>query len=492
MVLHGFNPNSPSIYPASACIKVENCQNIRLSGIAIDMNVLPYSTGTITDKGPGYFEVQFFPQYEASSAMKVEGILSHTSNGEISGKNCDSYYPGGAVQLQSTSTLKKLRFLTGLCSSLQVGEWISIRHQIYGQNGIACIDSSGIEIDSVDIYSSAGMGIVFAGCDRVTVTGSSVRRRQDSHRPISTNADALHIVNGRGRYTISECTFNWMGDDGINIHNYNGQIVAESTSSSSVVFVPKSGHWHNVYKGGDTIQFRHPGTMELVHETFLLQDPTQSGQNLNMILGSLPASTLLGTIACVCTGPSSVSIDGAVIHNNRARGMVLQSANTTVVNSNIRRTTGPAVLVTSDAFFFYESRPASNLTIADCTFEANNLGAVSGNAAVCCTAPVGSPPGGEMLGGNGVHQDIAIHRNLITNQPRGAIYVSSSSMLTISRNQMLNLSSGIGIPPKSQYALLLERVNGAVISNNLLSGQYVMSFGQTESQNISLINNIGF
>ena len=80
------------------------------------------------------------------------------------------------------------------------------------------------------------MGIVGQLSENITLDGITAEPREGGKRLLSTNADATHFINCRGKIEVARCKFVQMMDDASNVHGiYNIPPCITNYSSNTIL-----------------------------------------------------------------------------------------------------------------------------------------------------------------------------------------------------------------------------------------------------------------
>ena len=108
-------------------------------------------------------------------------------------------------------------------------------------------------------YSSAGMGLIAQRSDTVTVSGWKTR----GTRFTGLQADATHFSNCRGLVSVTDCLFEGMVDDAINVHSTCLKIVERKGARTIVCqYMHKQSVGFEVFLAGETLRFIKGATLE--------------------------------------------------------------------------------------------------------------------------------------------------------------------------------------------------------------------------------------
>lgn len=249
------------------------------------------------------------------------------------------------------------------------GDVFLLRHHVYGGNVFNVTASSNVTFDGINILSAAGMGwLITDRCERfqllncsVDIDGSAVSER------ISSTADAVHIANTNGHFRIDGCSFGFMGDDAVNVHD-NLSVINEITGSASAML---STNAPNINPGDDVEFFGD--RFEKLGFTAVVVSFDGKTAVFDRNLPSYIKSDCIVVNRSIDSG--NYVITDNRIHENRARGFLLQSSNGLCANNSFYKTMGNAIKVVTDisSGLWLEGTGVNLLEIKDNSFTDCNI-----------------------------------------------------------------------------------------------------------------------
>ncbi len=251
------------------------------------------------------------------------------------------------------------------------GETYIIRHFAYDGTIFQLTGNSrDITFDGVRIYGSPGMAYICEGnASHFQIINGyiGVNPEEKDKAFVSITADAIHIVNTDGCFNIENCDISRMGDDAINVHDGLGYVSAVNQNKLTVI---ASAMRLTV---GDTVAFKN--------ERFENTDITAKIVDVKYLEGITKEITLdtdksdkifAGYVAYSkeCNSSNYV-IRNNYFHENRARGLLLQSSNGLCENNRFYKIMGQAIKVVMDIVptSWQEGTGVDNLEIRNNTFE---------------------------------------------------------------------------------------------------------------------------
>lgn len=358
-------------------------------------------------------------------------------------------------------------FHDGRLNQLQEGEVYLIRHktygiygsaQPYGSNAVELLGCSNISIRNVTIYSAPGMGFrAGEGTHHFQLYACKIGLRPGAgDRRVSTTADAIHIADTGGFARIEKCDFSFMGDDCINIHD-NIAVIASMVDSSSCVI-----NEHMGCRVGDTLVVKRDDFADTGIE-LVVSHITEHGEGKRTLRFEKASSGDIGA-GCILFNKKYNSSNYVIwdnnFHENRARGLLLQSGNGLVEGNRFYKTQGAAILVLVDVQpgLWAEGTGVENLLIRDNLFECCDVNDWTALISMKITLPSGKNC-------KSVFREIVFEKNTFVAYPRRCFYISSAEKIRIQENRFLNSLPDNDADTLSQ-SVLVEHSENVLIHNN--------------------------
>lgn len=118
---------------------------------------------------------------------------------------------------------------------------------------MAFSDCRDVEVSDVDVRSGVAMGVVAEMCENVRIVRYNVRPDEGAH--VSLTADAIFLVDTKGRIEIAECEIGWGLDDVMNLHgNYTRLESADGRRCELAVQRPNYAGYFPV-RVGEKVEF---------------------------------------------------------------------------------------------------------------------------------------------------------------------------------------------------------------------------------------------
>ena len=251
---------------------------------------------------------------------------------------------------------------------LPAGTIVAMRSWDRPTPGIFLSHNTRTTIKNVKVHYAQGMGLLAQLCDDITMDGFGVcLKGENDSRYFTTQADATHFSQCKGKITSVNGLYEGMMDDAINVHGTYLKVLQQIDTHTL-----KARYMHDQAWGfdwgfpGDSVQFIRSKTMELLDgknciERITASDkPTADGAREFIIRFTQP---LPGTLAEQTdfgienlTWTPEVYFAGNTIRNNRARGTLFSTPKKTIVENNLfDHTSGTAILLCGDCNGWYET-----------------------------------------------------------------------------------------------------------------------------------------
>ena len=331
-----------------------------------------------------------------------------------------------SVQKISDNTLRVTH--NGCMDNFENGETYILRHHVYDGTVFNIRDySENITFDNVSIHGSSGMAYICEGsCSHFQIINSfiGVNPEHKDKRCVSLTADAIHIVNTNGCFNISDCDISGMGDDAVNVHDGLGYVSAVNGNTLTLIASAMR------LESGDTLAFKNDIFENTDLTAKIVSVKALEGITKEVVVDFLPESVTEGWTAysMECNSGNYVIRDN-YFHENRARGLLLQSSNGLCENNRFYKTMAQAIKVVMDIepTLWQEGTGVDNLVISNNTFEMCNYsdwGSV---------IEIGTNIAGKSAG-TAVFTNVEITSNTFTDIPSRLMRANNINGLVFSRN----------------------------------------------------------
>ena len=332
---------------------IVNCNCIEIRGLGITWNLDVSRLASLVkirnaSKESHSFELEFTELNGVSADIPIMAFTKYDPETLTPGTRQDfkeNYvyqFPGSIKTAEKTghNVLKVTH--DGSLDNYTDGEVYLLRHHVYGGNAFNVYNTSNITFSGIKLYAVAGMGwLIENRSEHFQLLGCVIGLdpEHDDNR-ISTTADGVHIANTNGKFRISGCDFSFMGDDDVNVHD-NIATVTDKLDEKTVEIYTNA----NNFAAGDTAIFSSKGFDRL---GFSAEVTSVEGKKLTFDK-ELPDYIVKD---CIVSNGSIDSgnyvISGNYFHENRARGLLLQSNNGLCESNRFYKTMANPIKVIMD------------------------------------------------------------------------------------------------------------------------------------------------
>lgn len=414
-------------------INIQQCLNVTIKGVQLDLLRKAYSKGTIIGAGDNYTDVDFGDLCLVNEEMPSNRIA-------VIGKRSTLIEQITGTSKKETIGEGKIRFY-GFGYDDYIGCDIYIWHSYHYRPSIHIYNSKNTVIEDVNIYNHCGMGIV--GFQSEDIFLKRLKVVPSCGESISTNTDATHFSSCRGRIEFTACSFEGHGDDATNVHGYYYDI-AHGNDGLYKLSINKAVMTHSCKLDyplvSDTLQLSKKSEIipvEYVKVTRVIAD--EANWCCYVALDkALPENIDDYFLANESTTPSLLFKD-CHVKNNISRGVLVKTHNVLIENCTFDHNAGTAIHVGAEAYW-REGIVSSHVVIR------NNRIFKSGHQGF-----------GRILDAGGIsinilsdnplspaHKDFLIENNIIdSSMTKHAIYAGNVDGLVIRNNALISMDEAI-------------------------------------------------
>ena len=436
-------------------LTIEKCSNLKIRGLTIDYDPLPYTQGRIVKMSDDkcVHEIELFDGYP--DADKVQDFKYEIFCGDSRVLRYGSYFEFESKKLDPKRIEVTRKDGPGYMGE-KVGDIIAIGvTDAPGGNAAHAVqiaECKNLVLQDITLYAANCFGFIEHGCTSTHYLRCKVDRRspetdfveRGDPRIRSLNADAFHSKFAIIGPTYEACAAKFMGDDCINIcGDYHMVMKAEG---SRLRVLAKGGL--NIQKGDPLEVVRYDGTRledaKAVEVSDQIDEATEeeldflSRQQMHphftgghavrifeVVIDREIDLPLGSVIASANRNGNGFMVTGCDFGFNRSRGILIKASNGTVKDNRMELCWGEAIKVAPE-YFWLESGSSNNVTIKGNTI----LNCIRKGIAVYAWAGTGD------LAPAGAHNDIVIENNTITNTREEHIWVTSTKGLVLRNNEL--------------------------------------------------------
>lgn len=263
---------------------------------------------------------------------------------------------------------------------LKEGTVIAMRAWNRPTPGVFLSHNTNTTLKKVTVHYAQGMGLIAQLCDNIYMDGFNVCLDSASNRYFTTQADATHFSQCKGKITSVNGLYEGMMDDAINVHGIYLKIMERLDDHTL-----RARYMHDQAWGfdwgyaGDTVIFIRSQTMEYLDGVNRIAEitPLDGKDGIGMrefkirfeqpVPAEVDGKTPFGIENLTWT--PEVYFAGNTIQNNRARGSLFSTPKKTLVENNLfLNTSGSAILLCGDCNGWYETGMCKDVTIRNNKF----------------------------------------------------------------------------------------------------------------------------
>lgn len=253
---------------------------------------------------------------------------------------------------------------------LAKGNYLVLRHNARDHAGMFIIDSKNITVQGLNMYHTAGLGILSQYSENLTFRHVNSVPNPKKNRVFAGHDDGFHYANCKGSIVVDSCRFFGLMDDPINVHGAFVKIIERKNSNTLVC---KFMHHQSVgltwARRGERVGFVNNGPMITIGygivESFKAVTPELFEISFRE---PVPETIKVGYALENVTWIPDVLIRNSFFGSNRARGILVSTAGKIVIENNIFESSGSAILIAGDANNWYESGAVTDVLIRNNTF----------------------------------------------------------------------------------------------------------------------------
>jgi len=253
-----------------------------------------------------------------------------------------------------------------------VGNYLIMRPSARDHAGIFLHHSRHISLRHINIYHTAGLGILSQFTKNITITHVNIEPSPLKKRYLSSHDDGLHFMGCKGQITADSCRFGGLMDDPITIHGTSVAVIQRVNDSTLLCrFAQHQSTGLQWGIAGDTIAFIQSGPMITKSYSLLKKFvPISTDSFLLQLARPLPTHIGPGNSLENLGWTPHATITNCVLGSCRARGFLISTPGKMLVEHNFFETSGSAILIAGDVNYWFESGAVKEVTIRNNTFKA--------------------------------------------------------------------------------------------------------------------------
>ncbi|MGL5236101.1 MAG: alpha-1,3-galactosidase-related protein [Empedobacter falsenii] len=361
------------------------------------------------------------------------------------------------------------------------GTVIAMRSWYRPNPGIFVHKRKDIKLENVAVHYSEGMGLLAQLTENIYLDNFNVSLRgKDDPRYFTAQADATHFSGCKGVIVSKNGLYENMMDDAINIHGTYLKILKKLDDKTLIAkYMHEQAYGFDWGYKGDLVQFIQAKTMELWNDNnsiesieVIRKDNSDPIREFKIVLTkpldkSIDPTTMDIGIENLTWTPK-VEFKGNTIRNNRARGALFSTPQTTIVEDNLfDHTSGTAILLCGDSNGWYETGSTRDITIRNNKFinSLTNMFQFT-NAVISIYPEIPDLKNQKKY----FHSGIKIEKNYFETFDKPILYAKSVDGIIFSNNK-IKTNSDYPAFHWNKKEIFFERVINETIKNNTIDGK---------------------
>lgn len=332
--------------------------------IQIDARQFPYviENGKVVFVGEGW-KSPFFSVMEFEPVTR--NVAHYTGDSPALGGGWNNYQAtaiaDGVVRLTKADGFKRLP---------AVGNVLVLRHNARDHAGIFLFHSNDIALQDVNVYHTAGLGILSQYSKNISFDRVKVVPNPDKGRFLSGHDDGFHFMGCSGLLKIQNCEWAGLMDDPINIHGTCARITEIiSPTRIKCKFMEGMSVGMEWGRSGEAVGFIENQTLRTLATGKMTSFKPLNKEEFEIELQNpVPQELTVGAALENLTCTPDVEIRNCYFKSCRARGLLVSTPGKVLVENNIFESSGSAILIAGDANQWYESGAVKDVLIRNNEF----------------------------------------------------------------------------------------------------------------------------
>ncbi|HSI65767.1 MAG TPA: right-handed parallel beta-helix repeat-containing protein [Candidatus Saccharimonadia bacterium] len=478
----------------STALQLQQCVNVKLTGLTIDYDPLPFTQGHLTavnaQTRTAEFEVS--AGYPELSEAYLDGKNAHLFEKDAARWKAGTpdYYPKEVQRISAMSGRLVFSKNSAGFENLEVGDRLvlNVRKKQGVLIGEGC---SGLTFEKVTVHSAPGIGILVRFAEEagtfqdVRVVPGPKPKGATEERLFSTSADAFNAAYTRKGPTLNRCEFSHMGDDAVNLHGVMLPVIKWLDDRTFLSMRShRSERFDRLIHPGDEVRFlKEPsyaitasGKVESItysesNDASFVADARKIWPTLKeteavaffVIRLTQPAPGVSPGDFCdvPATSAPGFSIRECSFHDHRARGLRLMSNDGMVENNRFERLKGVAISIGPEYAFWREAGWCRNIVIrgnhiAD-VGQGSGLQQRTSYTTGAITVMGRVEPKGEQTSYFQGNENIEITANLLEGCSVNGITISAAKNVRVSRNALRKVNQKPSAEMAADYGLTEQK-----------------------------------
>ena len=245
------------------------------------------------------------------------------------------------------------------------GNILIMRHSARDHAGVFLLNCKDTAFENVNLFTSAGLGILAQFCENITLTKTNVMPNYAKGRYQCGHADGFHVSNCRGQILVDGCKFEGLMDDPINVHGTSVRFIERKDPARIVCkFMEGMSTGMTWGRPDDKIGFIDHETMATIGVGVIKGYRQIDRDQFEVVFSDVaPFDLKPGDALENLTWAPDFTARNCWFGSCRARGLLVSTPGKVVVENNDFVSSGAAILIAGDANEWYESGGVKDVLI---------------------------------------------------------------------------------------------------------------------------------
>ncbi len=251
-----------------------------------------------------------------------------------------------------------------------VGNFLILRHSQRDHAGMFLYHSKDISIENVEVYHTAGLGILSQFSENITMNRVKMIPNPTKKRYLSGHDDGFHFSNCKGQIRVTNCEFAALMDDPINIHGTSVRIEERLAANKLRC---RFMHHQSVgllwARSGEQVGFLESSSMRTMDLGIVEDIHMLSLEEFEIVFKEpVPDDLVAGDALENLTWTPDAHIADNRFLSCRARGVLVSTPGKVLIEGNYFESSGAAILIAGDANNWYETGAVKDVCIQNNVF----------------------------------------------------------------------------------------------------------------------------
>lgn len=465
-------------------LAVVDCRRVTVEGMRIDWPRPPMSQATVVSSDGKSAVIRPHPETPleardgalrvmsgddaapASSGWGGRGIWSVMEWDPATG--CPAYQRGDVGGAPANAVALGDGTFRVNVNGFKAGNVMILRHDPRSHCGVLVHRSADVTLRHTYLHACHGLGYLFQHSKNLTLVDTHAIPRPGSGRLFSGHDDGFQISGCGGKVFIQGCSFAGLMDDPINVHGTYLDVTRRADDRTLEVRFAQGQSQNQPWADpGDEVTFSNRANLLRSGMAKVVSwQLTSTGTGRLTFDRELPSSVGPGWVTENMTMSPTVEIRDCKFLGNRARGLLVTTPRTVVIENNLFRSSGSGILINGDCNGWFESGTVTDVLIRGNRFEDCLLANYQFCDGIISIIPTNAKVEGP------VHRNIRIEGNTFVMFDAPLLYARATEGLRFAGNRIERVSNRKPWHYRKQ-AVILEHCSQVVIEGNTAQGEPV-------------------